>query len=1127
MEDGTTGDENSPKTQDLGDVTADGGSSSEVESIALGSLPPVTRTAARYRRITEYARGGMGRVLLVHDEYLDRDIALKELILASAPESETLDAETTRRLSEAMAARFLREARITGQLEHPSIVPVHELARREDDTLFYTMKFVRGHTLGRAIATAKTLPKRMELLSHYLDLCQAIAYAHSHGVLHRDIKPSNVMLGEFGETIVVDWGLAKTKDSKELPIADLPSSPTTEQGYHTEGGKVLGTPSYMSPEQASGDVEQVTEASDVFSLGVVLYELLTGRRPFECESSAEILEKIRTEAPPPVKSIERNAPVELAAVCRQAMKKAPEDRYPSAKELADEVLRYLSGAMVQAHRYTPVERLSRFARRHGTLIRTAAAAFLILLVMGIISYVQVVEAHDRERAQRLAAEEANRQLVWENYSALLGMAQKRLDEGAYVRGRQLLWRCPAKHRGWEWGSLLRRSSPALLTLRVGQVQGMPPGSLYKAIFSPDSRYILDDRPGYLTKSLFDIQQGETVRVIGPYPGWRECTQFLGDGSQVSVATGRHVVEILDLQTGESLARFDSGAGALRSFILSPSRELAAGYNLNDERGTREVIIWDPSTGSEKGRFQMASYRPPESTGNTTTEPEWAERHRRPRGQVLGFLDANRRLLFVDEHLGVLDVDTGEQTALMPVRNWLAAYDSKSKNVVIQSEFGNVEVWNISSEEKVAELEGATRDWPSAVAISPGGRIVALGSGDTLALWRGDTGELLGRRQGHSMALNFLAFSPNGACVAGVDASEVKLWSVLEDCYSERIPIVGADGNPVSLELPQIKPGGGRVFAFGNLVRYLATTDTHGRLFLWDVPSFKLAATWEAHKACVRGLAFSSDDQLLASASVEGTVKIWRTATQEPVLTVEDAEEQFFAVAFSPDSARLAVGTGDHIPRAGREYEIRVLDTSNGQCILTTDRAPHPVYALAYSPDGRWLAAGRAVSGDEGVLHVMDAGSGGIVSEHEAEIGIPWEITFTPDSRGAIVLGSRTQPFLWDLDERREVWRLLKTQALQVAMHPAGDRFALVAIPNEVSVHAVSDGRELIVLEQEGQWPAAFSADGRVLHFSGDVASAYSTAWMASVQSESVALRDESAVFQEGLLSLQEHLALDP
>lgn len=377
-----------------------------------GEVSAAPEPTGKYSVLGQYGKGGMGRVLLVHDEHLGRDVALKELL----PDMSEGDTPTPAKHSKEMASRFLREAKITGQLEHPSITPVHELGRRDDGTLYYTMKLVKGRTLQAAIRESNTMEERLKLLPHFVDLCNAIAYAHSRGVIHRDIKPANVMVGDYGETVILDWGLAKVKgapksEKKVDPAAETLVGIKADSGggsdaAKTQYGQTLGTPAYMPPEQAAGDLDHIDERSDVYSLGAVLYEFLTGHPPHTGKSVEGILHAISERKPRPVTDYVNDAADELVAVVSKALEKDPESRYQSAKDLASDIERFQSGALVQAHHYGPREYAAYLWTRYKTSI-IASAAILTLIIGFIAAFTyNTFLNQQRERQLRIAAEHA-------------------------------------------------------------------------------------------------------------------------------------------------------------------------------------------------------------------------------------------------------------------------------------------------------------------------------------------------------------------------------------------------------------------------------------------------------------------------------------------------------------------------------------------------------------------------------------------------------------------------------------------------------------------------------------------------------------------------------------------------
>jgi eukaryotic-like serine/threonine-protein kinase len=290
-------------------------------------------SGTKYTLLEELARGGMGTIYRARDTALHRDVAIKVLTL---PELSPRDAE-----------RLLLEARILARLEHPGIVPVHDLGALPDGREYYVMKLVRGRTLDDATA-AVPLRERLRIVEH---LCQTMAFAHARGVLHRDLKPANVMIGEFGEIVVMDWGVARTADLEECH------------------GTILGTPGYMAPEQAAGRLDEIDERTDVFGLGGILFFLLTGEAPPEGAAGAK-----RGDRPG------RAIPKPLRAVCRRALAPQPADRYPSVMELSRDLVRFESHEPVAAYPEGLMERTARLASRY----RTPLALILTYLVLRLV-----------------------------------------------------------------------------------------------------------------------------------------------------------------------------------------------------------------------------------------------------------------------------------------------------------------------------------------------------------------------------------------------------------------------------------------------------------------------------------------------------------------------------------------------------------------------------------------------------------------------------------------------------------------------------------------------------------------------------------------------------------------------
>jgi serine/threonine-protein kinase len=414
---------------DSGHRSTQEGDGDRTASYAVGTA---TSAGQRFRVLRPHARGGLGAVFVALDSELNREVALKQILDRHA------DDPVSRQ-------RFLIEAEITGGLEHPGIVPVYGLGTYGDGRPYYAMRFVKGDSLKESIerfhasgagpdraAGSDAAPGRRNrelelrrLLRRFLDVCNAIEYAHSRGVLHRDLKPGNIIVGKHGETLVVDWGLAKPlghvepghlSGERTLVLSSQSGSASTLPG------SALGTPAYMSPEQACGDLDRLGPRSDVYSLGATLYCLLTGRQPFESDDLGEVLRKVQRGDFVPPRQLDPAIDRALEAVCLKAMALKPEDRYATSRALADDVERWTADEPVSAWREPLTRRLRRWARRNRTAVSVASASVLVALV-GLTA---VIAVQNRANA---ALTDANRRLELSNRREVKANAELKAANG--------------------------------------------------------------------------------------------------------------------------------------------------------------------------------------------------------------------------------------------------------------------------------------------------------------------------------------------------------------------------------------------------------------------------------------------------------------------------------------------------------------------------------------------------------------------------------------------------------------------------------------------------------------------------------------------------------------------------
>jgi serine/threonine protein kinase/lipopolysaccharide biosynthesis regulator YciM len=459
-----------------------------------------TSSGRRFRILRPHAKGGLGQVYVARDEELHRDVALKEIQGAYADHP-------------ASRARFLREAEITGGLEHPGVVPVYGLGSYADGRPYYAMRFIKGDSLKDAIQrfhAAETLGRDpgeralafRGLLGRFVDVCQAVAYAHSRGVLHRDLKPGNVMLGKYGETLVVDWGLAKPLARPEAggEASEGPLLPSSGDGSSaTQAGQVIGTPAFMSPEQAAGRLDLLGPASDVYSLGATLYALLTGRAPVEGPDKGAVLQQVGKGEWTRPAQVKKGVPQALDAVCGKAMALRPEDRYASALDLAGDVEHWLADEPVSCYREPLHIRAGRWARRHQALLASATAALLVAVVLGGVGAwwlnrqrvrAEAAESLAQRRLEQAEAAEALAEQRLGQVTAVNEFLQKDLLGQAYVGNQPPAGGAAERNRNITVGELLDRAGTAI-----------------------EGKFA--DRP--LTEAAIRRTLGETYRGLGRYP----------------------------------------------------------------------------------------------------------------------------------------------------------------------------------------------------------------------------------------------------------------------------------------------------------------------------------------------------------------------------------------------------------------------------------------------------------------------------------------------------------------------------------------------------------------------------------------------------------------------------------
>jgi serine/threonine protein kinase/DNA-binding beta-propeller fold protein YncE len=785
-------------------------------------VPPPEKVmqVAQYRTVKKIGKGGMGVVYLADDLVLNRKVAIK---FAHTP---------------ALPARFQREAEITALLEHPGVVPVL-MRGQQDGRLYYVMRYVEGERFDQAIHSwhescqsardfrrTKVQLQFRELLQRFVAVCQTVAYAHSRGIIHRDLKPSNILLGRFGETIVLDWGLARRKSvDGDAGSPDSARPPDGADDHHTRPGAKLGTEAYMAPEQVDG--KPADERTDVFLLGATLYHLLTGQPPFCLGRPAK-----------PPRQLKPWIPAALQAICRKAMADDPQARYPTAEQLAADVKRWLADEPVAVYREPLGQRLARWLRRQGRLAGAAAVSMILVLTLTVgFSLLVATRNHQlsqtnrdlasaldsldeklkqteedrRDTEQRLLrlqreSAEITKQLAAEKERVLslvkeLEASRELALELAETR-KQL-----AAERERVLSLAKELESTRKLRLQAEQISH----DLLRRLDETETRLVLmqrrlleSERRLADAERLLWLALGESrgTRLIG-HERAVNCVAVTPDGRHAVSGSSDMTLRVWDLASAEEVRSFTGHQNPVLSVAVTPDGKyvVSGGWD-------RTVRLWDLATGKEVQRF----------TG----------------------------------HAGSV---------------WSVAVTPDGKCVVSGSGDKTVRLWSLwallLTEQEVLRFTGH-ESGVSSVAVTPDGKYVVSGSCDkTVRLWDLATGKEVRRFTGHESGVSSVAVTPDGKyIVSGSEDKTVRLWQLATGEEVRRFT-----GHESGVSSVAVTPDG----------KYIVSGSEDKTVRLWDLARGKEVRRFSGHQDRVTSVTVTPDGRSFVSGSADKTVRVWYIA----------------------------------------------------------------------------------------------------------------------------------------------------------------------------------------------------------------------------------------------------------
>jgi WD40 repeat protein len=970
------------------------------QSATAGLLPEgdsVPRRVGDYEILTEVGRGGMGVVYKARHVRLGRLVALKMLLGGCFADPD-------------QRQRFRAEAGAVARLQHPHIVQLFEVGDHEvGEGLpcpYFTLELVEGGSLAQRLAGRPAPPRQA---AAWLEpLARAVHYAHQQDIIHRDLKPSNILLTADGQPKICDFGVAKLLAGSDLK---------------TLSGMLVGTAEYMAPEQAEGRTA-AEPATDVYALGAILYEVLTGRPPFKGTSTLDTLTQVRQVEPVPPRRLQPLVPLDLETICLKCLAKEPYKRYATALSLAEDLRRFQAGEPIIARPVSGWERAAKWCRRRPALAAQAVAlvAVTVLGLTGVLWQLLRVEA-----AREVAIRERDA-AQWQTYRANIAAATSALQLGHFNSAQAYLEAPEAKYHNWEWRHLFSRLDSAQRVLR-----GHEDAVEYLA-FSPDGKWLASASASVAeegTVRLWDVATGKALAVL---PG-HGPVRFSPEGKYLAFSSTDGTVHLWEVTTRQARLVLDGRLPQPVSLSFSPDGSRIA-TRANDGTGQ----VWDATTGA-----RLFSLRPrATSLGPLVFSPDSK--------QLAGEAE--------DGTLCVWDAGSGDPRVAWRAHSTkmdAVAFSPDGTRLVSGAFYPDhtLRLWDVATGRLIASLTGH-KNLANSLAFSPDGtRILSASWDQTARLWDAATGKEVATLQGHRGRVRQAAFDPQGVHV--VTASEDQTLRLWDARTGELVAVLG--GHKEEVLAVAFSPDGTRI----------ASASADKTIRLWDVGLLERNGVYRGHTSYVYDVAFSPDGERVASAAWDGTVRIWDVATGRPTGLLKHEETIVSSVAFSPDSKLLV-----SVVRDNRVY-LWDLATGKARFVWQASTAPLMDGRAVFNGNGTLVAAAGATS-----VHLWDVSTGKAVAVLNPGRGSSCDVAFSPD--GAQVLSAERDGTVrrWDVTTGapRGVLRGHTDAVCSAVYSPDGRLIASASKDKTVRLWDVQAGAELAVLPHAGVvFGVGFSRDG--------------------------------------------------